>query len=308
MGLSPDAWSPLLDDEAQEPLDYVALSYFDQLPPGFVEKLRENVESMEQLQRQKFQQSRAIRRLTKENLRLRRQCETAPRADFTHCEPRFGALVSSCGTMGTLEEVASQSTLQPTPSSPTLAAQGVEMSPPAPVAMERVQQPLATRDHQGAVDSARREPDSCTTTQHAAMEGQLRSCADTSACSRVVAAATDGSTYKSAEVVEVSASSGAPCSEQRIAKGQELEPDPLTILLKLRAHRYSTDRHRANLQELFIQASGFSNDMHRVQRELQDTRVTNENMLRKIEAALLEGGNLVPQSCQTKIAIHERGR
>merc|ERR1719352_1998541 len=69
----------------------------------------------------------------------------------------------------------------------------------------------------------------------------------------------------------------------------EPDPDPIAIILKIREHRHSMSRHREQLQDLLVEASGFTSDMQRVQVELQETRMENEDMLRRVGAAICEG-------------------
>merc|ERR1719491_50811 len=67
---------------------------------------------------------------------------------------------------------------------------------------------------------------------------------------------------------------GAPeTSQARVGASEiEHEPDYGAVLRKLRAHRYSTDRHCAHLKELHLEARSFSSSVHRVHQELQEAR------------------------------------
>lgn len=284
---SPDSWSPLVDEAArsQEPLDYMALSFFDQLPPAFVEKLKVDVESMEMLQRQRIQQSRTIRNLRRENAQLRRQCKDSGPAGAISSSSASCSSSSSSFVLGNSEEGVD------TPVSPqVLSEHAAIMNEPVALVEQLIVQ---SATGQGlAVETGPRMPDISVVhqpqLQHLAMERRLR-------------AAAGGASVKTPPVglhqhpMSASLAEAVPMPLQTKAKSQEVgsdivEPDPATILLKLREHRSSMDRHRTNLQELLFEAAGFSSDMQRVQLELQETRVNNEGMLRRIEAAICEEG------------------
>jgi len=282
---SPDSWSPLVDDAArsQEPVDYMALSFFDQLPPAFVNKLKVDLESMETLQRQRLQQSRTIRNLRRENAQLRRQCKGSLPAEAILSSSVSCSSSSSSFVLGNSEKGAD------TPVSPQLLSeQEAIMNEPVVLAEQVIVQ---TATGQGlAMETEPRIADiggvQKPQLQHLAMERRLRVPAGAAS----VKTPSIGLHQCPVSALPIE---GVTMPLQTKSRSQEVgcdmvEPDPATILLQLREHRSSMDRHCTSLQMLLFEAASFSSDMHRVQLELQETRINNEGMLRRIEAAICE--------------------
>lgn len=260
LGWSPDSWSPLLDEAD---LDYAALSCFDQLPPAFVEEVKQSVESMQKLHRQKFLQTRAIHRLRKENLRLRRLTEETPhgmRAGSFPVESSFGTSASSSpaeqcsGSPAENEDgpiIGGTSAISAACSS---ATGSLEVSPPLPPPPS----PLSPLPATGRSDATSRKADSKQAKERAVPRSTIA--------------------YKKAPP---EASVPMPLKIQ-----VELEPDPLAILRKLQEHRFVAEVHCSNLQELHMDASSLSSGVNRIQQELQETRWSCKGMLCRIEEAI----------------------
>jgi len=263
LGWSPDSWSPLLDEAD---LDYAALSCFDQLPPAFVEEVKQSVESMQKMHRHKFLQTRAIHRLRKENLRLRRLTEETPHgmpSGSFPAESSFGTSASSspaepCSASPAETEdgpiVGGTSAISAACSS---AAGSLEVSPPLP------------------------PPPSPLTPLSATEVAALRSrmAGSKQATERAAARRTRADKQAPPE-----ASVPMPL---RIKV--ELEPDPLAILQKLREHRFVAEVHCSNLQELHVDAASLSSTVHRIQQEMEETRWGCNGMLFRIEEAVGSG-------------------
>lgn len=267
LGWSPDSWSPLIDEAD---LDYAALSCFDQLPPAFVEEVKQSVESMQKLHRQKFLQTRAIHRLRKENLRLRRLTEETPHGMPTcsfPVESSFGTSASSspaapCSVSPVENEdgpiVGGTSAISAACSS---AAGSLEVSPPLP-------------------------PPPSPSTPLPAMEGAAPG--RTMAGSKQATERAAPRRTRADKQAPPEASVPMPW-KIKVGAYRELEPDPLAILHKLREHRFVAEVHCSNLQELHVDASSLSSTVHRIQQELEETRASSNGMLCRIEEAICTG-------------------
>lgn len=303
---SADSWSPLLADEGEHsPLDYVALTYFDQLPGPFVEKLKQNVESMEQFQ---HTQTRIIRQLRRENFRLRalqRPSQNVKRHAVGHSfslERSFDIEPPACSE----SEHGGASAISAAFSEDFVEAPPVPLLPRSPAATVIIDLPslaLPTKQPVLPVQALSRAPAAHGTWPRASGSSdlaqgppELSEAVPPLAAQAVppLAAMERGPHFAARSMasrnrwlpVAPPESTVAPVSKSMNAKEREQEPDAVSTLHKLRAHRDSTQRHQANLQELLLQASGFSSDMHLVQQELQETRAHCNGMLRKIETAI----------------------
>jgi len=317
LGWSPNPQSPHLDEAEQEPLDYAALTYFDQLPAAFVDKLKQKLQSMEQHQEA---QSRAIRRLCQENLQLRerqRQSEPAPSCErqmhgnssltFVTSASSFGSeqggasFISAAFSLSSLEDNAKGApVLAPSSPEPFLAP-----PTPEPVSLGELLSVLlpSSPDLSFAVTSSLQEhpvPRPPPPSPAPAVElGPRRDAGRGNRPQPTV----DSPTAQEAEAAQPplclpGAMERRPRSASRIAaapmpekmssrEGFECDqPDPAAILRKLRAHRESTERHHANLQHLLGQASAFSCDMQVAQQELQETKAHCNGLLRKLEESI----------------------
>lgn len=316
-GWSPNPQSPHLDEAEQEPLDYAALTYFDQLPAAFVDKMKHKLESMEQHQEA---QSRAIRRLCQENLQLRerqRQSKPPPRCErqmhgnssltFVTSASSFGSeqegasFISSGFSLSSLEDDAKGvSVLAPPSPEPFLAP-----PTPEPVSLGELLSVLlpSSPDVSFAATSPLQEhpvPRPPPPSPAPAVEfGPRRDAGRANRLQPTV----DSPTAQEADAAQPplcppGAMERRPRAATRIAavpmaakmsseEGFECgQPDPAAILRKLRAHRESTERHQSNLQDLLGQASAFSCDMQVAQQELQETKAYCNGLLRKLEESI----------------------